>query len=76
MVAGTAVEDGALAQEAVMVVGVGEICLLAFLFVIFAMIAGQKIFAGHLSSLEQSRTFTCQGIIILGNLVVLGLSNL
>jgi len=40
------------------------------------MIAGQKTFAGPLNNLVLSRTFTCLEIIILGNPVVLALSNM
>lgn len=68
-------EEGALVHGAVMLV-VAEICLLAFLFAIFVMIAGQKIFAGHLGSLVLSRTFICPGTTTLESHVVLVSSNM
>jgi len=43
-------EDGALALGVAMVVVVGML-LLAFLFVTFAMIVGQRTFVDHLGSL-------------------------
>lgn len=68
-------EDGALVQGVVMLVA-AEICLLAFLFAIFVMIAGKKIFEGHLGSLVHLRTFICPGTTTLENHVVLVSSNM
>lgn len=58
-------EEGALVLEADMV-AVAEIFLLAFLFVTFVVIAGQKILEGHSGSLVPLKIFTCLRTITLG----------
>lgn len=68
-------EEGALVLEADMV-AVAEIFLLAFLFVTFVVIAGQKILEGHSGSLVPLKIFTCLRTITLGSHVALVLSSM
>lgn len=68
-------EEEAQAQGFVMLV-VAEMVLLVSWFAIFGMTVGQRIFADLLDNLDPLRISTCQGIIILVNLVGLDLSSM
>jgi hypothetical protein len=71
-------EEEALALGVAMAVDVShvtEIFQLVFLFVIFVMIVGQKIFEGRLDNLVLLKTSTCPEITIVETQGDLALSN-